>query len=59
MKFDFAHYVLNGELGDPITAYFKNGQVAEYTTSVWGLLVTDPDIECITSNETGEVLFYR
>lgn len=42
-----------------ILAKFKNrNDLIEYTTAVYRLLVTDPDIEYILNAETGEVIYY-
>lgn len=56
---NFANEIFNVKPGSLITVYFRNGSSAEYTTNIWGLLVTDPTVECITSAETGEILFER
>jgi hypothetical protein len=42
-----------------IIVTFKNGTTANYTTQIYNLLVTDPAVEMIVSNETGEILFER
>jgi hypothetical protein len=56
----FAKEALFGTLtGNPITAHFTNGTTADYTTAIWNLLVTDPDVEFITDGETGEILYAR
>ena len=44
---------------EPIRAYFKGGYNAVYTMEIFNLLCTDKDVECITSEETGEILFDR
>ena len=41
----------------PITAYFKDGTVADYTTDILYLLKTDKDVFCITDGITGEVIY--
>jgi len=40
-----------------INATFKNGQTATYTTDVYRLLVTDPDVLRVTDAETGELMY--
>jgi len=42
-----------------INVTFSNGQNADYTMQIWVLLVTDPEVVLIVSNETGEILFER
>lgn len=42
-----------------ITAIFRNGTTATYTTSIFELLKTDPSVQEIIDNETGELLFFR
>jgi len=42
---------------ESITATFKNGTSADYTTDIFSLLVSDPCTKEIVSNETGEVYF--
>lgn len=41
----------------PIIAYFRDGTEAEYTTDVFFLLVTDPDVVNIVNGITGEVIY--
>lgn len=43
----------------PITALFVDGQEAEYTSAVLSLLITDPRVDRVIDNETGEILFHR
>lgn len=35
---------------------FKNGRTADYTSAVLELLKTDPEVEMIIDNETGEII---
>ena len=44
---------------ESIKAYFKNGREADYTMNIYSLLVTDPTVYMIISNETGEIYFER
>ena len=41
----------------PIIARFRDGTEAEYTTDIFFLLVTDPDVVDIVDGTTGEVLY--
>lgn len=41
----------------PITAYFKDGTVADYTTDILYLLKTDNTVETIIDGITGEVIY--
>lgn len=45
------------DAGEKIRAYFKNGREAVYTMSIFDLLKTDPAIQFITSEETGEIIY--
>ena len=47
----------NHNNGPKITAHFANGTSATYSGYMIDLLKTDPEIEFITSAETGEILF--
>lgn len=44
---------------ETITAYFKDGREATYSKSLLNDLKTEKIIDCITDDETGEILFYR
>lgn len=56
---NFANEIFNTAAGEPITAVFRNGTSAQYTTNILSLLASDPDTEYIYHSETGEVLFAR
>ena len=44
--------------GGTITAYFKDGRdPATYPAGLYDLLKSDQLVSCITSDETGEILF--
>ena len=43
---------------ESIHAKFKGGHEADYTMQIFDLLVTDPSVTEIYSNETGELYFY-
>lgn len=45
------------DAGEKIRATFKDGREAVYTMYIFDLLSTDPDIQHITSEETGELLY--
>lgn len=42
----------------PIIAEFTSGQIANYTTDVLHLLMSDPEVVCITAEDTGEIIYY-
>ena len=42
-----------------ILVYFVGGQSAVYTTAIWDLLITAPEVEIICSATTGEVIWER
>lgn len=42
-----------------ITATFINGRRIVYTTNIYRLLTTDPQVIEIIDNETGEIIFTR
>ena len=56
---NFANEIFNAAAGEPITAIFRDGTRAQYTTNILSLLASDPDTECIYNSDTGEVLFAR
>ena len=43
----------------PIRAYFTDGDSAIYTLAIFDLLKSDPTVDCITSEETGEILYSK
>ena len=45
--------------GKKIVAVFRSGRECEYTTNIYNLLITDPDIVTIYDYETGEILFTK
>lgn len=45
--------------GVEIIATFRDGSAAIYTTNIFNLLASDPEVENIINAETGEVVFYR
>lgn len=53
----FINTMNNNKKIHPITAYFKDGTSAEYTTDILNLLKTDKDVICITDGITGEVIY--
>lgn len=53
----FINSIFGTTTAESITATFKNGTSAEYTTNTFSLLVSDPCTKEIVSNETGEVYF--
>ena len=53
----FINAISNNKKIHPITAYFKDGTSADYTTDILYLLKTDKDVICITDGETGEVIY--
>lgn len=55
----FLEMVFSPTNAKKITAYFKNGQSANYTMDIYDLLITDADIDCITDGETGEIIFSK
>ena len=55
----FINAINNNKKIHPITAYFKDGTSAEYTTDILNLLKTDKDVTCITDGETGEIIFEK
>ena len=40
-----------------ITAHFADGSTAIYTMAIYNLLITDKAVNCITDNDTGEVIY--
>jgi hypothetical protein len=40
-----------------ITAHFTDGSTAIYTMAIYNLLITDKAVNCITDNDTGEVIY--
>lgn len=49
---------LSANIGaEKIRVYFKGGKEAVYTMRIFGILKTDPAVEFITSEETGEIIF--
>lgn len=46
------------DTGDKIRAYFRNGQDAVYSGYMIDLLKTDSGVKSITSEVTGEILYY-
>lgn len=42
-----------------ITVTFKNGRKIVYTTEIFRLLTTDPDVIDIMDNATGEIIFIK
>lgn len=42
---------------EEICVKFKNGREVIYTTAIFNLLKTDPEVEWIASEETGEILW--
>ena len=40
-----------------ITAHFADGSTAVYTMAIYNLLITDKTVNCITDNDTGEVIY--
>ena len=40
-----------------ITAHFIDGSAAVYTMAIYKLLITDKATECITDNNTGEIIY--
>ena len=54
---DFIGAITEKTSGNRIRAYFRNGKQATYTESIFELLKTDPDIEFITSENTGEIIY--
>ena len=40
-----------------ITAHFADGSTAIYTMAIYNLLTTDKAVNCITDNDTGEVIY--
>ena len=42
-----------------VTAYFTNGDSAEYTMGIFHMLIEEPDIERIEDFETGEILYEK
>lgn len=49
--------VLNNERHEEITAHFRDGRAAVYTSLIFDLLKTDPAVEMIIDTKTGEILF--
>lgn len=45
--------------GGPVTAYFKNGTSADYTTDILDMLKDDNTVAFITDGETGEIIYER
>lgn len=45
------------DAGEKIRAYFKSGREIVYTMAIYDLLVTDSEIQYITSEKTGEILY--
>lgn len=56
---NFASEIFKTKAGAPIVAGFKNGSTANYTSNIFNLLATDPDVEYIIDAETGEVLYSK
>ena len=42
-----------------ITALFVNGRTVDYTTAIYNLLITDPEVLMITEKNTGTILYKR
>ena len=60
---NFAEFWINscfgiGTVGDPVTVEFKDGRIVEYTTAILDLLKSDPDVDHVMLNETGELLYW-
>ena len=53
----FINSIFGTTTAESITATFKNGTSADYTTDIFSLLVSDPATAEIISNETGEVYY--
>ena len=53
----FINSIFGTTTAESITAIFKNGTSADYTTDIFSLLVSDPCTKEIISNETGELYF--
>lgn len=55
----FLHDVYFTKPGTPIVAIFKSGREEHFTTNIYNLLITDPDVVTIYNNLTGEIMFSR
>lgn len=55
---DFIKAITGKASAEEITAIFKNGSQAVYTMGIFELLKSDPAVEMVFSNETGEI-YYR
>ena len=42
-----------------ITVLFVNGRKVDYTTAIYNLLITDPEVLMITEKSTGAILYKR
>lgn len=45
--------------GGLINVKFRGRDVANFTRGMFNILITDPELEWITDDETGEILFSR
>jgi len=45
--------------GNKIRATFENGQEAVYSDYMLDLLASDPNVQHVTSETTGEILYYK
>lgn len=57
LKDMFINSIFGATTAESITATFKNGTSADYTTDIFSLLVSDPCTKEIVSNETGEIYY--
>lgn len=55
----FLHDVYFTKPGKPIVAVLKSGREGNYTTNIYNLLVSDPDVITIYDAMTGEIMFSR
>ena len=54
---DFVKAMASKAGAEEITAIFKNGSQAVYTMGIFELLKSDPAVEMVYSNETGEIYY--
>lgn len=54
---DFIKAIGHQHTDKEITAHFVDGSSAVYTMAIYNLLITDKTVNCITDNDTGEVIY--
>ena len=50
---------LSRQRENEIEVKFLNGQTVIYTREIFGMLASDPEVEWITDEETGELLYWK